>query len=146
VIDFAALVDSELGVGEWFQIEQDRVDAFADATLDHQWIHQAGARAETGPFGGPIAHGFLTLSLMGPLTAAVMEPYREGVAMVVNYGVDRVRFITPVPVGSRIRGRVRLVGAKPIDGGVQLKTEITIELEEMDRPAAVVESILRYYG
>ena len=146
MIDFAALVDSELGVGEWFQIEQDRVDAFADATLDHQWIHQAGARAETGPFEGPIAHGFLTLSLMGPLTAAVMEPYREGVAMVVNYGVDRVRFITPVPVGSRIRGRVRLVGAKPIDGGVQLKTEITIELEEMDRPAAVVESILRYYG
>jgi len=145
VIDFAALVGSELGVGDWFGIEQDRVDAFADATDDHQWIHRAGAQADDGPFGGPIVHGFLTLSLMRPLTASVMEPYQEGVGMVINYGVDRVRFITPVPVGSRIRGRIRLVETKPIDRGIQLKTETTVELEDSDRPAAVVESLLRYY-
>jgi len=145
VIDFAALVGSELGVGDWFGIEQDRVDAFADATDDHQWIHRAGAQADDGPFGGPIVHGFLTLSLMRPLTGSVMEPYQEGVGMVINYGVDRVRFITPVPVGSRIRGRIRLVEIKPIDRGIQLKTETTVELEDSDRPAAVVESLLRYY-
>ena len=145
MIDFAALVGSELGVGDWFGIEQDRVDAFADATDDHQWIHRAGAQADDGPFGGPIVHGFLTLSLMRPLTGSVMEPYQEGVGMVINYGVDRVRFITPVPVGSRIRGRIRLVEIKPIDRGIQLKTETTVELEDSDRPAAVVESLLRYY-
>jgi len=146
VIDFASLVDTELGVGDWFQIDQDRVDAFADATDDHQWIHQAGAQADEGPFGGPIVHGFLTLSLMRPLTTSVMELYQEGVAMVINYGVDRVRFISPVPVGSRVRGRVVLVGVKPIDGGVQLKTATTVELEGSDRPAAVIESLLRYHG
>ena len=146
MIDFASLVDTELGVGDWFQIDQDRVDAFADATDDHQWIHQAGAQADEGPFGGPIVHGFLTLSLMRPLTTSVMELYQEGVAMVINYGVDRVRFINPVPVGSRVRGRVVLVGVKPIDGGVQLKTATTVELEGSDRPAAVIESLLRYHG
>ena len=146
MIDFASLVDTELGVGDWFQIDQDRVDAFADATDDHQWIHQAGAKADEGPFGGPIVHGFLTLSLMRPLTTSVMELYQEGVAMVINYGVDRVRFINPVPVGSRLRGRVVLVEVKPIDGGVQLKTATTVELEGSDRPAAVIESLLRYHG
>ncbi len=146
MIDFSSLVGTELGVGEWFRIDQDRVDAFAEATDDPQWIHQAGERADEGPFGGPIVHGFLTLSLMRPLTAAVLEPYQEGVAMVINYGVDRVRFISPVPVGSRVRGRIRLVDVKPIDGGMQLKNEITIELDGGDRPAAIVESLLRYYA
>ncbi len=145
MIDFASLVGTELGVGDWFRIEQDRVDAFADATDDHQWIHQAGPQADAGPFGGPIVHGFLTLSLMRPLTASVMRRYQEGVAMVINYGVDRVRFISPVPVGSRIRGRIRLVEIKPIDRGAQLKTETTVELEGSDRPAAVIESLLRYH-
>jgi len=144
VID-ASLVGSELGVGDWLQIDQGRVDTFADATDDHQWIHQAGSKADKGPFGGPIVHGFLTLSLMRPLTASVMEAYQEGVGMVINYGVDRVRFITPVPVGSRVRGRIRLVEIKPIDHGIQFKTETTVELEDADRPAAVVESLLRYY-
>ncbi len=145
MIDFNALVGTELGVGGWFRIEQDRVDAFADATDDHQWIHQAGSQADDGPFGGPIAHGFLTLSLMRPLTASVMDLYEESVAMVINYGVDRVRFISPVPVGSRVRGRVRLVEMKPIDHGVQLKTETTVELEGSERPAAVIESLLHYH-
>ena len=97
-------------------------------------------------FGGPIAHGFLTLSLLTPLTGAVMQAHLEGAVMAINYGLDRVRFITPVRVGSRIRGRVKLVEVKPIENGVQLKTESTIEIEGSDRPAAVVESLVRLYG
>jgi acyl dehydratase len=146
VIDLSDRVGQELGVGEWMEIAQDRVDAFAVATDDHQWIHEAGERAAAGPFGGPIAHGFLTLSLLTPLTGGVLRPYTAGVRMAINYGLDRVRFITPVRVGSRIRGRVKLVEAKSIDGGVQLKVETTIEIEGADRPAAVVESLVRLYG
>lgn len=139
-------VGEELGVGDWMEITQDRVDAFADATDDHQWIHEAGERADSGPFGGPIAHGFLTLSLLTPLTAAVMRQVSEGAVMAINYGLDKVRFITPVQVGARIRGRVVLAEVKPIDNGVQLKNEVTIEIEGSDRPAAVVESLVRLYG
>jgi acyl dehydratase len=146
MIDLSDRVGQELGVGEWMQVTQDRVDAFADATDDHQWIHQAGEKANNGPFGGPIAHGFLTLSLLTPLTGAVMQAHLAGAVMAINYGLDRVRFITPVRVGSRIRGRVKLVEVKPIENGVQLKTESTIEIEGSDRPAAVVESLVRLYG
>ncbi|OFW62844.1 MAG: hypothetical protein A2135_08395 [Actinobacteria bacterium RBG_16_67_15] len=146
MIDLSDRVGQELGVGEWMEVTQDRVDAFADATDDHQWIHQAGEKANNGPFGGPIAHGFLTLSLLTPLTGAVMQVHLEGAVMAINYGLDRVRFITPVRVGSRIRGRVKLVEVKPIENGVQLKTESTIEIEGSDRPAAVVESLVRLYG
>ncbi len=145
MIDLGDRVGQELGVGEWMEVAQQRVDAFAAATDDHQWIHETGERAAAGPFGGPIAHGFLTLSLLTPLTTGVLRPYTEGVRMAINYGLDRVRFITPVRVGSRIRGRVKLVEAKPIDGGVQLKVETTIEIEGADRPAAVVESLVRLY-
>lgn len=143
--DFSCLVGTELGVGEWMQIDQDRVDAFAAATDDHQWIHEAGERAAAGPFGGPIAHGFLTLSLMTPLTESVMAPYHEGVRMAINYGLDKVRFITPVKVGSRIRARVRLAEAREVEGGVQLKLESTVEIEGVERPAAAVESLVRLY-
>jgi acyl dehydratase len=146
MIDLSDRVGQELGVGEWMQVTQDRVDAFADATDDHQWIHQAGEKANNGPFGGPIAQGFLTLSLLTPLTGAVMQAHLAGAVMAINYGLDRVRFITPVRVGSRIRGRVKLVEVKPIENGVQLKTESTIEIEGSDRPAAVVESLVRLYG
>ena len=146
MIDLSDRVGQELGVGEWMEVTQDRVDAFADATDDHQWIHQAGEKADNGPFGGPIAHGFLTLSLLTPLTGAVMQAHLAGAVMAINYGLDRVRFITPVRVGSRIRGRVKLVEVKPIENGVQLKTESTIEIEGSDRPAAVVESLVRLYG
>ena len=146
MIDLSDRVGQELGVGEWMEVTQDRVDAFADATDDHQWIHQAGEKANNGPFGGPIAHGFLTLSLLTPLTGVVMQAHLEGAVMAINYGLDRVRFITPVRVGSRIRGRVKLVEVKPIENGVQLKTESTIEIEGSDRPAAVVESLVRLYG
>jgi acyl dehydratase len=144
--DLSGLIGQELGVGEWMEISQDRVDAFASATNDHQWIHEAGERAVNGPFGGPIAHGFLTLSLLTPLTGEVLRPLAEGAVMAINYGLDKVRFITPVRVGSRIRARVKLAEVKPIENGVQLKTETTIEIDGSERPAAAVESLVRLYG
>ncbi len=141
----SARVGEEIGVGEWFQITQDRVDAFAEATLDHQWIHQAGPRADAGPFGGPFAHGFLTLSLLSHLKQG-MPDLAEGVRMVINYGLDRVRFISPVRVGSRLRARGVLSEVEPIAGGAQVKVTFTIELEGAERPAAVVESLTRLYA
>lgn len=144
-MDFRDLVGTEIGVGEWFQVAQDRIDAFAEATDDHQWIHEAGDRADSGPFGGPIAHGFLTLSLLTPLTEDVNAKLTEGAVMVINYGLDRVRFITPVPAGSRIRARVTLVEATEVANGTQLKSEVTVELEGSEKPAAVVEQLIRVY-
>jgi acyl dehydratase len=144
-MDFSDKVGTEIGVGEWFEVAQDRIDAFADTTDDHQWIHQAGEQADTGPFGGPIAHGFLTLSLLTPLTRELNATLVEGAAMVINYGLDKVRFITPVPAGSRIRARVVLAEATEVTNGTQLKTEITVELDGAEKPAAVVEQLIRVY-
>lgn len=143
--DFADRVGTELGVGDWFEITQDRVDAFAGATNDHQWIHQAGPRADNGPFGGPIAHGFLTLSLLTPLTWGIFEQITKEAVMVINYGLDRVRFVTPVRVGSRIRARVVLAEATEVANGTQLKSEVTLELEGSERPAVVIEHLMRVY-
>lgn len=143
--DFESLVGTELGVGDWFEITQDRIDAFADATDDHQWIHEAGEKAANGPFGGPIAHGYLTLSLLTPLTEGILSDLTEDAVMAINYGLDRVRFITPVPAGGKVRARVVLAEAKSVANGTQLKTEATIELEGSDKPAAVVESLVRVY-
>lgn len=143
---FESLVGTEIGVGDWMDITQDRVDSFADVTDDHQWIHQAGEAADKGPFGGPIAHGFLTLSLFTPLTSSVVGTLGEGAMMAINYGFDRIRFVSPVPVGSRIRARVKLAEVTPIDNGVQLKNEITIEVDGAEKPAAVAEHLVRYYG
>ncbi len=137
------LVGTEIGVSDWFEITQDRIDAFADATNDHQWIHVDEERAAAGPFGSTIAHGFLTLSLLVDL---VTMPEVEGVAMGINYGLDRVRFISPVRVGSRIRARTVLKEATAIEGGVHLKAEVTVELEGSDRPALVADTLTRYYG
>lgn len=142
---FSEAIGDEIGVGDWVEITQDRVDAFAETTDDHQWIHQAGARADAGPFGGPIAHGLLTLSLLTPLTRPVMTAMSEGTRMAINYGFDRVRFITPVRVGSRLRARVRLVGAHAIDGGIQVKIEVTVEIDGGERPAMVAENLVRFY-
>jgi acyl dehydratase len=147
-IDLEALqakIGAEIGTGEWFEVSQERVDAFADATEDHQWIHRAGPAAEQGPFGGPIVHGFLTLSLLVRLREGIPELVEDS-RMTINYGLDKVRFITPVPVGRRIRARAVLADVTPVDGGVQLKQAVTIELEGSDRPAAYVESLMRVYG
>lgn len=140
----SALEGQEIGVGDWFEITQDRVDAFADVTLDHQWIHVDRERAAEGPFGGTIAHGYLTLSLIPYLNSGITWPV-EGARMTVNYGLDRVRFITPVPVGSKVRSRTKVVEVREVPGGVQVKGEVTIEIEGASKPACVAETLLRFY-
>ncbi len=141
--ELRSAVGSEVGVSDWVTVEQDQVDKFADATEDHQWIHVDQARASEGPFGGTIAHGFLTLSLLPMLIARV---YRiDGARMGVNYGLNRVRFTAPVPVGSRVRGRVELVELTDVPGGVQVTTKVTVELAESERPALVAEWVTRQY-
>lgn len=140
-----ALEGHEIGVSDWFEVTQERIDAFADATLDHQWIHVDPERAAAGPFGTTIVHGFLTLSLLVHLQSQTELPV-EGVRMAVNYGLDKVRFITPVPAGGRIRAR-RVVAevTEASDGSVQVKSSVTVELEGAERPACVAEPIGRYY-
>lgn len=132
----------DLGVSDWLEITQERVDRFAEATGDHQWIHVDPVRAATGPFGGTIAHGYLTLALTNLFLPQLIEV--RGVKMGVNYGTNRVRFPAPVRVGKRVRARARVVAAEDVKGGVQLSIEITIEVEGLDRPACVVESLSRF--
>jgi len=133
------LIGSELGISDWIQIDQDRVDAFADATLDHQFIHVDLERAAATPFGGTIVHGFLTLSLLPHLLESVGFSVADTL-MVLNYGTDKVRFLQPVPVGSRVRARVSLAGAEERKPGQWLlKQEVTIEIEGQERPAMVAE-------
>jgi acyl dehydratase len=140
--EFAAALGSQFGPTDWMEIDQDRVNLFADATDDHQWIHVDPERAANGPFGGTIAHGLLTLSLLPHFSHQL---YRvEGVALAVNYGYDKVRFITPVKVGAKIRARGEVIAINRLDGAVQATTKITIEIEDAAKPAAVVESIVRY--
>lgn len=143
--EFAAAAGTHVGVSEWIPVEQDRIDTFADATGDHQWIHVDTARAAEGPFGATIAHGYLTLSLIPVLTQAV---YRvEGVKMGVNYGLDKVRFMNPVRVGSKVRASVDVVSAEEVPGGGrQVVNKVTIEIEGSDKPAAVAETVVRIYG
>jgi len=140
--DLHARVGEEIGVGDWFEVTQDRIDTFADATDDHQWIHVDRDKAAAGPFGGTIAHGFLTLSLIVPLQPRLEV---EGVKMGINYGLDRVRFITPVPSGGRVRARSMLKEVTEVAGGIQLKQEVTVELEGSEKPACVAESLTRMY-
>ena len=142
--DLARLVGEEVAVSEWLTITQEQVNRFADATGDHQWIHVDPERAKKGPFGAPIAHGFLTLSLLPKLLESSIE-LRE-TRMGVNYGLNRVRFTAPVPVGSRLRSRATLLAADAIDnGGWQFTWSVTIEREGSDKPACVAESISRRY-
>jgi len=137
-------VGEHLGVSDWLEIDQERINTFADATGDHQWIHVDVEKAKKGPFGAPIAHGYLTASLANyfmPLITRV-----DGISMGVNYGCDKIRFPAPVTVGSRIRGRGDLTSVEETkDGGIQAKVTITIEIEGVDRPACVIETISRYY-
>lgn len=140
--EFAAAQGSQLGPTEWMEISQDRVNLFADATDDHQWIHVDPEKAADGPFGGTIAHGLLTLSLLPHFSH---DLYRvDGISLAVNYGYNKVRFITPVKVGSRIRARGEVTAINQLESAVQATTTITVEIEGSDKPAAVAESIIRY--
>jgi acyl dehydratase len=140
--EFAAALGSQLGPTEWMEISQERVNLFADATDDHQWIHVDPGRASGGPFGAPIAHGLLTLSLLPHFSQRL---YRvENIALAVNYGYNKVRFISPVKVGSKIRARGEISAINRLEGAVQATTTITVEIEDSTKPAAVAESIVRY--
>jgi acyl dehydratase len=133
----------ELGPGEWIEVTQEQVNQFADATGDHQWIHVDVERAKQGPFGGPIAHGFLTLSMLPRWTFALMEV--EDASAAINYGLNKVRFPAPVPVGSRVRASYRIADVSEVQGGVQVVTEATVEREGSDKPVCVAETVSRYY-
>ncbi|HVV64226.1 MAG TPA: MaoC family dehydratase [Rhizomicrobium sp.] len=138
--ELPSLVGQETGVSDWVTIDQDRIDKFAEATGDHQWIHVDVARAaKEMPGGKTIAHGYLTLSLIPWLTKDFLKV--EGVNRGINYGSNKVRFTNMVPVGSRVRARARLLSAEPRGGGMQLVNEVTIEIEGQKRPALVTESI-----
>lgn len=141
--ELKAAKGEHLGHTEWRTITQQQVDLFADATDDHQWIHVDAEAAESGPFGGTIAHGFLTLSL---LPSFMRELYRvDGLKMAVNYGLNKVRFPAPVPVGSRLRATAVITAVDEVPGGVQVTTAFTVEREGGDKPVCVAESVARYY-
>ncbi|MDQ1039710.1 acyl dehydratase [Streptomyces sp. V3I8] len=141
--ELKAAVGEQLGYSDWVEIDQKRIDLFADATGDHQWIHVDAPRAAAGPFGTTIAHGYLTLSLLplfGPQLLAV-----EGVRMGVNYGTNKVRFPAPVPVGSRLRATAEITGVVEVAGGLQVSVGFTVEREGGEKPVCVAESVSRYY-
>ena len=140
----AALAGVELGPTEWVEMTQDRVDAFADVTEDHNFIHVDPARASETPFGGTIAHGYLTLSLLAPITQQLLSV--SDAAVSINYGLDRVRFPAPLPVGARFRGSATISEVSPIDGGVQVKVLASGEVAEQPKPALVAECVFRYYA
>lgn len=143
--DVRAAVGSHLGFSDWTEVTQDRVNLFADATGDHQWIHVDVDRATAeSPFGGPIAHGYLTLAMTNEFLPQVVEV--RGVSMGVNYGVDKVRFPSPVPVGARVRAGVDLVAVEDVTGGVQTTMRVTVEVEGTDKPACVVDALSRFYS
>ena len=142
--ELAALVGQEVAVSDWITITQEQVNQFAQATGDHQWIHVDVERAKAGPFGGPIAHGFLTLSLIPKFFESSFEIAQS--RMGVNYGLNKVRFMAPVPVGSRLRARMKLLKCEPIDNqGVQMIWEVAVQRAGSDKPVCVAESIVRRY-
>ncbi|MFF7046822.1 MaoC family dehydratase [Streptomyces griseorubiginosus] len=138
------LAGSDLGTSEWIEVTQERIDTFADATGDHQWIHVDPERAKDGPFGAPIAHGYLTLSLFIPLFTELLDV--QGVTTKVNYGLNKVRFPSPVKVGSRIRLVGKLTEVEEVAGGVQITVDGAIEIEGGAKPAAVLQSLSRFYA
>ena len=143
--DMKAYEGKEIGVSDWYTVTQEQIDKFADATGDHQWIHVDVERAKAGPFGAPIAHGYLTLSLLPRLAPTLMkvEKRRRG----VNYGSNRVRFTAPVPAGARIRLKQRLVKVEPVeDNGFRITSEMTMEVEGNTRPAMVAETLSIVYA
>lgn len=142
--ELKAKVGEELGVSDWVDVTQEAIDAFADATDDHQWIHVDPERAKDTPFGGTIAHGLYTLSIGPALSYTLYEV--KGVAFALNYGYNKVRYPAPLPVGSRVRMRATLTAADEIAGGVQLTVTQTFEREGGDKPVCVAESVARVYG
>lgn len=141
--DLRDLVGTELGPTPWLELTQDRVNLFAEATGDDQWIHVDPEAAAAGPFGTTIAHGFLSLSLLVPFLAEVL-PAREEVSMGINYGLNKVRFISPLPVGSRIRARFRVESVEEVTGGEQLAFAVTVEREGAEKPVLAAEWLVRY--
>jgi len=142
--DVAGLAGTDLGSTDWLEITQDRVDRFADATDDHQWIHVDPDRAKDGPFGAPIAHGFLTLSLAVKFWTELLDV--TGVTTKVNYGLDKVRFVSPVKVGARVRMTAVVAEVAQVPGGYQLTVDQTIELEGAPKPAVIARGLYRFYA
>ena len=143
--DLVACQGQDVATSDWVQMTQERVGRFADATSDHQWLHVDPDRARSGPFGTTIAHGFLTLSLIPHFLETALRV--EGLRMVVNYGLNKVRFTAPVPMGSRIRAHLHLMAVQTLEpDGLQLSWRITMELEGAPKPACVAEALVRYYS
>ncbi|MEV8308688.1 MaoC family dehydratase [Streptomyces flavidovirens] len=138
------LAGSDLGTSAWIEVTQERINTFAEATGDHQWIHTDVEKATEGPFGAPIAHGYLTLSLFIPLFTELLDV--QGVTTKVNYGLDKVRFPAPVKVGSRIRLVAKLASVEDVPGGAQITVDGTLDIEGGGKPAAVVRSLSRFYA
>ena len=138
-----ARAGDDVGVSDWYEVTQAGVDAFADATDDHQWIHVDPERARDTPFGGTIAHGYYTLSLASRFIEDLLRV--DGMAMMVNYGLNKVRFPSPLPVGNRVRMRLRLTAVDEVEGGAQLTSELTFEREGGEKPVCVAESLSRAY-
>ena len=144
IAEMQSFVGEEIGVSDWITVTQERIQLFADATGDHQWIHVDIERAKQGPFGATIAHGFLTLSLLPEMSASAFRV--EGTKMGVNYGLNKVRFPAPVPSGSQLRGRFKLLKYEPLEGGAQVTVEVTMEREGSDKPVCVAESVGRRFA
>jgi len=144
VEEFEQLAGTHLGYSDWLVVDQQRIDQFADATGDHQWIHVDPGRAATGPFGTTIAHGYLTLSLAPTLLQQVLKV--EGMRFGVNYGCNKVRFPAPVPVGSKLRLGAQVVGVEKAGDGVQVTLELTLETDGGSKPACVAQVVYRYYS
>lgn len=145
IAELQALVGEVVGTSDWLTIDQKRIDTFAEATGDSQWIHVDPERAAKGPFGTTIAHGFLTLSLLPPFMTDAFEI--RNVKMGLNYGLNKVRFVQPVPVGSRLRGHFKVLAWEPLEGnGAQITYEMTVEVEGASKPACVAETILRVFA
>ena len=140
--DLSVAVGTHLGYTDWMEVDQTRIDLFAEATGDHQWIHVDRERAAVGPFGTTIAHGYLTLSLTNKMLPDLIRV--DGISMGINYGTEKVRFPSPVLVGSRVRGGAELVSVDEVSGGYQAVIRVTVEVEGSDRPACVVDSVSRF--
>ena len=138
------LAGQELGSGDWHEVTQEQINQFADATGDHQWIHTDVERAKAGPFGGPIAHGYYTLSIIPVLLRDVMSV--EGMRMGINYGLNKLRFPAPVPIGSKIRANVKCASVEEVSGGLQGTFDVTVEVDGQDKPGCVAQVIYRYYN